>query len=248
MSGILIVTGGSRGIGAACARLGARDGYDVCVNYLAARDRADAVVREVEAQGRRAIAVQADMAIEDDVVRMFETVDRELGTVTALVNNAARGVTYGPTSRVKAEELAQLWATNITGPFIASREAVKRMSTRNGGKGGAICNISSIGVKLLGANTFVDYAASKAAVESLTLGLAQEVADQGIRITAVRPGLIDTEMHVRYGNPNRVAEVAPTLPLKRAGTPEEVAEVVLFLLSEKSSYVTKTIVDVAGGR
>jgi len=248
MTGVLIVTGGSRGIGAACAILGARQGYDVCVNYLENGARADGVVAAIKALGRRAIAVQADMANEPDIVRMFETVDAELGAVTALINNAARAVKYGPTSRVTAESLAPLWATNITGPFIASREAVKRMSTRSGGKGGAICNISSIGVKLLGAGAFVDYAASKAALEALTLGLAQEVADQGIRITAVRPGLIDTEIHVKSGNPNRVAEVAPTLPLKRAGTPDEVAAVVLFLLSAQASYVTKTIIDIAGGR
>jgi len=248
MTGVLIVTGGSRGIGAACALLGAKAGHDVCVNYLEAEARALETVRAIEKLGRRAIAVQADMAREDDIVRMFERVDRELGPVTALVNNAAMAVKYGPTSRVTGEGLARLWATNITGPFIASREAVKRMSTRGGGKGGAICNISSIAVKLLGGGAFVDYAASKAALEALTLGLAQEVADQGIRITAVRPGLIDTEIHVRSGNPNRVAEVAPTLPLKRAGTPEEVAEVVLFLLSAKASYVTKTIIDIAGGR
>ncbi len=248
MTGVLIVTGGSRGIGAACAILGARQGYDVCVNYLENAARAEGVVAAIKALGRRAIAVQADMAIEPDIVRMFAAVDAELGTVTALINNAARAVKYGPTLRVTAESLAPLWATNITGPFIASREAVKRMSTKSGGKGGAICNISSIGVKLLGAGAFVDYAASKAALEALTLGLAQEVADQGIRITAVRPGLIDTEIHVRSGNPNRVAEVAPTLPLKRAGTPDEVAAVVLFLLSEQASYVTKTIIDIAGGR
>lgn len=248
MAGVLIVTGGGRGIGAACARLGARQGYDVSVNYLENAARADAVVVEIRALGRRAIAVQADMASEADIVRLFETTDRELGTVTALVNNAARTVQYGPTLRVTADSLAPLWATNITGPFIASREAVKRMSTRFGGKGGAICNISSIGVSLLGGGQFVDYAASKAALEALTLGLAQEVADQGIRVTAVRPGLIDTEIHRQAGNPNRVAEVAPTLPLKRAGTPEEVAAVVLFLLSAAASYVTKTIVDIAGGR
>lgn len=248
MTGILIVTGGSRGIGAACARLGAEQGFDVCVNYLDSPDRAAGVVREIEAMGRRAIAVKADMASEGDVVRMFETVDRELGPLTALINNAGRAVKYGPTSRVTAAGLSALWATNITGPFIACREAVRRMSTRNGGKGGAICNISSVAATAYGAGLLVDYAASKAALDVLTLGLAQEVADQGIRITGVRPGLIDTEIHVRSGNPNRVAEVAPTLPLKRAGTPEEVAAVVLFLLSAPASYVTKTIIDVAGGR
>ncbi|MBM3490850.1 MAG: SDR family oxidoreductase [Alphaproteobacteria bacterium] len=248
MAEVLIVTGGSRGIGAACARLGAARGYDVCVNYLENAARAEQVVAEVRAAGRRAIAVQADLASEPDILRLFAATDRELGTVTALINNAARTVSYGPTTRVTAATLAPLWATNITGPFIACREAVRRMSTRHGGKGGAICNISSIGVTLLGGGQFVDYAASKAALEALTLGLAQEVADQGIRVTAIRPGLIDTEIHVRAGNPNRVAEVAPTLPLKRAGTPEEVAAVVLFLLSAEASYVTKTILDIAGGR
>jgi len=248
VTGVLIVTGASRGIGAACARLGARAGYDVCVNYATRRERAEEVAADVRRAGRRAIVVQADMGNEAEIVALFERVDRELGPLRALVNNAAITVKYGPTSRVTAEQLSRLWAVNVTGPFICCREAVRRMSTANGGAGGAICNLSSLGVTLLGAGQFVDYAASKAAVEALTLGLAQEVAGQGIRVTAVRPGLIDTEIHVMAGNPNRVAEVAPTLPMRRAGAPEEVAEAILWLLSDKASYVAKTILDVGGGR
>ena len=247
-AGVLVVTGASRGIGAACARLGAASGYDVCVNFVSRADRAERVASEVRELGRRAICVQADMGSEAEIVAMFERIDAELGPPRALINNAAITVKYGPTSRVTGDQLARLWAVNVTGPFICCREAVKRMSTEAGGRGGAICNLSSLGVTLLGGGQFVDYAASKAAVEALTLGLAQEVAGQGIRVTAVRPGLIDTEIHALAGNPNRVAEVAPTLPMKRAGSPEEVAETILWLLSDKASYVTKTIVDVGGGR
>jgi NAD(P)-dependent dehydrogenase (short-subunit alcohol dehydrogenase family) len=245
---VLIVTGASRGIGAACARLGAAAGYDVCVNFVSRRERAEQVADEVRRLGRRALLAQADMGDEAQIVEMFERVDAELGPAAALVNNAAITVKYGPTTRVTAQELARLWAVNVTGPFICCREAIRRMSTASGGRGGAICNVSSLGVTLLGGGQFVDYAASKAAVEALTLGLAQEVAGQGIRVTAVRPGLIDTEIHALAGNPDRVAEVAPTLPMKRAGAPEEVAETILWLLSDKASYVTKTIVDVGGGR
>ena len=245
---VLIVTGASKGIGAACARLGARDGYAVAVNYNSDEDGAAAVVRDIRAAGGRAVAVQADLAKEADVVRLFETVDMALGPLTALVNNAGIAPAYGPIDRITQESLWRLWAVNVAGPFLACREAVKRMSTRHGGRGGAIVNLSSLATRLLGPGQFVDYAATKSAVDTLTLGLAMEVADQGIRVAGVSPGLIDTGAHARSGNPDRVAQVAPTLPLKRAGTSEEVAETVLWLLSDRASYVTRTIVEVAGGR
>jgi len=248
MAGVLLVTGASRGIGAACARLGAAEGYRVCVNYRTAPELADAVVADIRQAGGEAIAVGADVAEETEVVAMFERVDRELGPLTALVNNAAFSPAYGPLDRVTQASLARLWAVNVTGPFLCCREAVRRMSTAKGGGGGAIVNVSSMATRLLGPKLFVDYAAAKAAVDTLTLGLAMEVADQGIRVNGVSPGLIDTGIHARSGNPDRVREVAATLPMKRAGTPEEVAQVILWLLSAQASYVARTIVEVGGGR
>ncbi len=245
---ILMVTGGSRGIGAACARLAAAAGYDVCVNY--ARDEAAArqVVAEVAAHGRRAIAVQADVGSESDVSRLFETCDRELGPVGALLNNA--GV-VAPASRVDAMDaarIARLLRINVLGAFLAAREAVRRMSTRHGGAGGVIVNVSSAAARLGSPGEYVDYAASKAAVDTMTLGLALEVAGEGIRVAGVRPGLIDTDIHDSQGAVGRLERLAPSVPMKRAGTPEEVARAALWLMSDEASYVTGSMLDVAGGR
>ena len=245
---ILMITGGSRGIGAACARLAAAAGYDVCVNYARDETAARQVLAEVIAHGRRAIAVQADVGSEADVSRLFETCDRELGPVGALLNNA--GV-VAPASRVDAmdaDRITHLLRINVLGSFLAAREAVRRMSTRHGGAGGVIVNVSSAAARLGSPGEYVDYAASKAAVDTLTLGLALEVADEGIRVAGVRPGLIDTDIHDSQGAVGRLARLAPSVPMKRAGTPEEVARAALWLMSDEASYVTGTVLDVAGGR
>jgi NAD(P)-dependent dehydrogenase (short-subunit alcohol dehydrogenase family) len=245
---IMIVTGGSRGIGAATARLAAQRGYDLCVNYLGHAECAEAVVREAEAAGRRAIAVQADVSKEDQVERLFETVDRDLGPLTALVNNA--GVT-GRSSRldaVEAETLERVLDINVLGVMLCARAAVKRMSTKHGGQGGAIANVSSAAASLGGPGEYVWYAASKGAVDSLTVGLAKEVAGEGIRVNGVAPGLIETEIHAAGGNPQRLEALAPSVPLGRAAGPEEVAEPILWLLSEAASYTTGAILRVGGGR
>jgi len=245
---VLLVTGGSRGIGAACALLGAAAGYDVCVNYAGDAAAAQRVVDGVRAAGRRAVAVQGDVGVEADVVRLFATCDRELGGVTALVNNA--GV-VSPPSRVDAmdaERIARVLRINVLGAFLAAREAVRRMSTRHGGAGGVIVNISSAAARLGSAGEYVDYAASKGAIDTMTLGLAREVADEGIRVAAIRPGLIDTDIHESQGDVGRLDRLAPSVPVKRAGTPEEVARAALWLMSDEASYVTGSILDVAGGR
>ena len=248
MTGVLIVTGGSRGIGAATAKLGGARGYKVAVNYNRNPAHAEAVVNEIEKAGGRAIAVQADVSREDDVVRLFETVDRELGPVTALFNNAGIVHLMKPITEVVASELDEMWRVNITSQFLCAREAAKRMSTKLGGKGGAIVNMSLAAARLGGANGSLSYAASKGAIDTFTTGLALELAPQGIRVTAVRPGLIETTIHDDMGDKERLAKLGPTVPLGRTGKPEEVAEVVLFLLSPQASYVTNTIIDIGGGR
>lgn len=248
MAGILIVTGGSRGIGAATARLGGLSGYDVAVNYNRHPERAAEVVEEIKRAGRRAIAVQADVSVEADVVRLFETVDRELGPVTALFNNAGIVHRMRPITEVTQAELDNLWRVNITSQFLCAREAAKRMSTRLGGQGGSIVNMSSAAARLGGANGQLGYAASKGAIDTFTRGLALELGPQGIRVNAVRPGLIETEIHDDMGDKDRLAKLRPTVPLGRTGRAEEVAEAVLWLLSPQASYVTNSIVDVGGGR
>ncbi len=244
----LIVTGGSRGIGAATARLAATRGYDVCLSYANRADAAQSVVKDCEAQGVRAVAVQADVAAEPDVLRLFATAQDELGAPAVLVNNA--GI-VAPKTRVADLDVArieQMFAVNVTGAFLCAREAVRRMSTRLGGAGGAIVNVSSRAAVLGGSGQYVDYAAAKAAVDTLTLGLATEVADEGIRVTAVRPGLIYTDIHASGGEPGRVERLESTVPMGRGGRAEEVAEAILWLASDTASYVTGTILDVAGGR
>jgi NAD(P)-dependent dehydrogenase (short-subunit alcohol dehydrogenase family) len=248
MSGIIIVTGGSRGIGAATARLAATRGYAVCVNYRSNIAAADQVVSAITRSGGRAIAVQADLAVESDVVTLFETCDREFGRLTALVNNAAILETQSRVENIDAARLQRVFATNVTGAFICAREAVKRMSTKHGGRGGAIVNVSSAASRIGGAEEYVDYAASKGAIDTLTLGLAKEVATEGIRVNAVRPGVIRTEIHASGGEPGRVDRVKASVPMQRGGDADEVAKAILWLLSGEASYTTGAFLDVSGGR
>ena len=248
MSKVLLITGGSRGIGAATALLAAGQGYAVAVNYAANSLAADEVVRQIRAGGGNAITVQADVAIETDVLAMFKKVDAKLGRLTALVNNA--GV-VDMTSRVDAmslERLQRMFAINVFGSFMCAREAVKRMSTRYEGEGGAIVNVSSAAARLGAPGQYVDYAAAKGAIDTFTVGLAKELATEGIRVNAVRPGIIETEIHASGGLPNRVRELGPQVPMQRAGTAAEVAEAIVWLLGENSSYTTGTLLDVSGGR
>ena len=245
---VIVITGASRGIGAATARLAAGRGYSVCVNYRSNRTAADLVVRDVERAGQRAVAIQGDVTIEDDVVRLFGTVDRELGPVAALVNNAGILETQTRVEHMDASRITRVFATNVTGAFICAREAVKRMSTARGGKGGAIVNVSSRAAVLGAPGEYVDYAASKAALDTLTIGLAREVAAEGIRVNGVRAGIIYTDIHASGGEPGRVDRLGPSLPMKRGGDPDEVARAILWLLSDEASYTTGSFIDVSGGR
>jgi NAD(P)-dependent dehydrogenase (short-subunit alcohol dehydrogenase family) len=248
MSGVLVVTGGSRGIGAATARLGGERGFAVCVNYNSSPDRAEDVVRAITDAGGTAVAVQADVSTEDGATALFAQADAELGPVTALFNNAGTILKSGLVSECTADDLERLWRINVTSQFLCAREAVKRMSTKHGGKGGAIVNMSSVHARIGAPGAFVSYAASKGAIDTFTQGLALEVVDQGIRVNAVRPGVIDTEIHALGGDPDRPRNIGPSLPMGRAGRPEEVARTVLWLLSDEASYVVNAVVDVGGGR
>jgi len=244
----MIVTGGGRGIGAATARLAARRGYAVALNYEKNREVAEALARKIIQSGGKAIAVQANVASETEVVGMFEAVDRSLGRVSALVNNAGIVDRGTRVEQMSAARIARMFAINVTGSFLCAREAVKRMSTRNGGGGGAIVNVSSIASRLGGAGEYVDYAASKGAIDSFTIGLAKEVGPEGIRVNAVRPGIIRTEIHMASGDPARVERIGPSAPLQRPGEAEEVAQAIVWLLSDEASYMTGALVDVTGGR
>jgi len=244
---ILLVTGGGRGIGAATARMAAARGYDVCVNYRANKDAASSVVTDVTAAGRRAIAVAADVSIEADVVRLFETCDRELGRVDALVNNAAVLERQMRLDAMDAVRVTRVLATNVVGPFLCAREAVRRMSTKYGGRGGAIVNVSSGASRLGSPNEYIDYAASKGALDTMTTGLAREVAAEGIRVNAVRAGHVYTELHASGGEPGRVERVKSLVAMKRGGQPEEIASAILWLLSSEASYATGAFLDVSGG-
>ena len=245
---VAIITGGSRGIGAATAKLLANKGYRICVNYRSDEVIADAVVNELASYGTTAIAVQADIGKEDDVVRLFEVVDQKLGPISALVNNAGILLPQMRVEAMAASRINQIFETNVTGAFLCCREAVKRMSTRHGGRGGSIVNVSSAASRLGAAGEYVDYAASKGAIDTLTRGLALEVAAEDIRVNCVRPGFIHTGMHSDGGEPDRIARVVDSIPLKRGGTPEEVANAIYWLLSDEASYSTGSFIDLAGGR
>ncbi|MEM9450646.1 MAG: SDR family oxidoreductase [Cyanobacteria bacterium P01_E01_bin.6] len=248
MENVMIITGGSRGIGAATACLAAERGYAVCVNYRRNQDAADSVVNSITQGGGRAIAIAADVASDHDVIHLFEAVDEQLGTVTALVNNAGTLEKQARVESMDAARLNRVFATNITGSFLCAREAIKRMSTRHGGVGGAIVNVSSVAARLGSSGEYVDYAASKGAIDTLTIGLAKEVADEGIRVNAVRPGFIYTDIHASGGEPNRVERVKEFVPMKRGGQAIEVANAILWLLSAEASYTTGSFIDIAGGK
>jgi NAD(P)-dependent dehydrogenase (short-subunit alcohol dehydrogenase family) len=247
-NGTLIVTGASRGIGAAIAKLASERGFSIAVNFATGKPEARAIAEQIIAAGGRACAIQADVAREEDVVRLFETAERELGPIKALVNNAAITGGFARVDSVSATTLTQVMAVNVTGAILCAREAVRRMSTRHGGTGGVIVNISSRAAKTGSAGEWVHYAASKGAIDSFTIGLAREVATEGIRVNAVAPGLIDTGLHAANGAPDRLERLAATIPMHRSGTPLEVAEGVLWLLSPAAAYTTGAILEIGGGR
>ena len=244
---VAIVTGGSRGIGAATSLLLAKAGYLVVVNYVSNAAAANAIVTQIEKAGGKAAAIKGDVASEKDIVSLFEAAD-QLGQLKVLVNNAGIIDLKARVDEMSAERLARMFAINITGSFLCAREAVKRMSTRHGGTGGAIVNLSSAAATLGAPGWFVDYAASKGAIDTFTIGLAREVASEGIRVNGVRPGIIDTDIHASGGEPDRVAQMRMQLPMQREGTSLEVAEAIVWLASEKASYVTGTCLGVSGGR
>jgi NAD(P)-dependent dehydrogenase (short-subunit alcohol dehydrogenase family) len=244
----LLITGARRGIGAATAVLAAQRGWDVAVNYTRDAAAAEAVAAQVREHGRRAIVVQADVSVEAEVLALFAAVDRDLGALHGLVNNA--GVVDLPSrvDQMSVARLTRMFAINLTGSFVCAREAVKRMSTRHGGSGGVIVNLSSAAARLSAAGQYVDYAAAKAGIDIFTLGLAREVANEGVRVNAVRPGIIDTDIHASGGQPDRAAQTAPMVPMQRAGSAMEVAQAIVWLLSDESSYSTGAVLDVTGGR
>lgn len=244
----MVITGASRGIGAVTARLAAQRGYAVCVNYRTNKAASESLVQQIRSDGGEAIAVGADVASEVDIVRLFKTVDEQLGRLTALVNNAGILETQMRIETMDAERLNRVFTTNITGSFLCAREAILRMSTKHGGNGGGIVNVSSAAARFGSAGEYVDYAASKGAIDTFTLGLSREVAGEGIRVNAVRPAFIYTDIHASGGDPHRVDRLKDSLPMKRGGQPEEVANAILWLLSEEASYVTGTFIEQAGGR
>jgi len=243
MAGVMLITGGSRGIGAATARLAAERGYKVCVNYVRNRAAAEAVARDAGG-----IAVAADVAVETDVVRLFQAVDERLGRLSVLVNNAGIVDRAARVDEMTLQRLERMFTVNVTGSFLCAREAVKRMSTRHGGQGGCIVNISSIASRIGAPGQYVDYAAAKAAIDTMTVGLSKEVGGEGIRVNAIRPGVIKTEIHASGGDPGRAERIGASAPLGRAGDPEEIARAILWLASDEASYVTGAILDVTGGR
>ncbi|MFC7407912.1 SDR family oxidoreductase [Hydrogenophaga atypica] len=248
MSRVLLVTGGGRGIGAATCLLAAQRGYAVAVNYQANSLAADEVVRQIRASGGTAMAVQADVADEAQVLRMFAQVDAKLGRLDALVNNAGVVDVAQRVDEMDVARWQRMFNTNVIGSMLCAREAVRRMSTRHGGQGGAIVNVSSVAAKLGSAGQYVDYAASKAAIDTFTLGLAHEVATEGVRVNAVRPGIIDTEIHASGGQPDRAQRLSHLIPMQRPGTAQEIAAAIMWLLSDEASYTTGAVLDVGGGR
>lgn len=248
MEKVILITGASRGIGAATALLAAREGYRICINYQNDEQAAHRVLEQVRELGAEAITVCADVSIEDEVSHLFNRVDAELGRVTALVNNAG---TVGQKSRVEEMSefrLLKIMKTNVVGPILCAKHAVQRMSTLHGGQGGSIVNVSSVAARLGSPSEYVDYAASKGALDTFTVGLSREVAGEGIRVNAVRPGYIHTDFHALSGDPDRVSKLESTLPMGRGGQASEVAEAIIWLLSDKASYSTGTFVDLGGGR
>ena len=248
MNKVAIITGASRGIGAATAIRLASDGYDICVNYVSNENAANDIVDQVKSKGVRCIAVQADISQEEDVKRLFSTVDKELGTLSVLVNNAGILFPQSKVSQMDATRINQVLSINVTGSFLCCKEAILRMSNEQGGSGGVIVNVSSAASRIGSANEYVDYAASKGAIDTLTLGLSKEVANEGIRVNSVRPGFIYTEMHASGGEPERVERIKNTLPLNKGGKPEEVAAAIAWLVSDESSYTTGAFIEVSGGR
>lgn len=248
MNPILLITGGSRGIGAATALLAAQRGYAVAVNYTNNEEAADDVVRQIRASGGNAITVQANVAIESQVLAMFDKIDDTLGRLTALVNNAGVVDVAARVDEMSVARIKRMFDINVLGGFLCAREAVLRMSTRHGGAGGTIVNVSSVAARLGGASQYVDYAASKGAIDAFTVGLAKEVALEGIRVNAVRPGIIETDIHASGGQPERARQMAPMVPMHRAGSALEVAQAIVWLLSAESSYTTGALLDVTGGR
>lgn len=248
MNKTILVTGGSRGIGAATALLAARKGYNVCVNYNRDKTSAEKIANEILESGLRAITVQADISSEKDVLRMFETTINEFGYIDALVNNAGILEKQMRLDEMSAERFERVFSINITGYFLCAREAVRMMSTKHGGRGGAIVNVSSIAAKAGSPGEYIDYAATKGAVDTMTTGLAREVAEEGIRVNCVRPGFIYTDIHISGGEPDRVNRIKDFIPMKRGGHPEEVAGAILWLLSDEASFTTGTFIDVAGGK
>ena len=248
MEKIALITGASRGIGAAAARLAAKHGWAVAVNYLANDAAAQAVVDDIRANGGTAIAVQGDVASEADILALFQTVDTQLGRISALVNNAGVVDVTARVDAMSTERLRRMFDTNVIGSIVCAREAVRRMSTRHGGSGGAIVNVSSAASRLGSAHQYVDYAAAKGAIDTFTIGLAREVAAEGIRVNAVRPGLIETDIHASGGLPDRVRDLSHQVPMQRGGTADEVAEAIVWLMSPAASYTTATLMDVSGGR
>lgn len=244
---VMLITGAGRGIGAAIARAAAAQRYHLVLNYSVAADATEELAAEIRETGARAVTVRADVGEEDDVLRMFATIDERFGTLDVLVNNAGIAGGYGPLESVTAEMLARLWAVNITGPFMCSREAAARMRTDTGGRGGSIINISSKAAVLGGSHEWVHYAASKGALDTMTVGLSKELADVGVRVNGVRPGLIESDFHL-HATPGRVERLAPTIPMQRSGSAAEVAPAVLWLASPEASYVTGAFIDVTGGR
>ena len=244
---VVLITGASTGIGASTAILSAQNGYDVAFTYLQDKTSAEKVAEQIKILGAQVLMIQANVAIEDDILKTFDSIDKKFGRLDALVNNAGilRQKLF---SEIDYDELQKLFAVNVIGSFICAREAVKRMAKSKGGRGGNIVNVSSIASRLGSPFEYIDYAATKGAIDTFTIGLAKEVADEGIRVNAVRPGIINTELHAKGGEPGRIARLAPSIPLKRAGEPIEVAHAILWLMSDQSSFTTGHLLDVGGGR
>ncbi|MCF6755099.1 SDR family oxidoreductase [Pseudomonas balearica] len=248
MDKVMLITGASRGIGAATAQLAARRGYAVCLNYRQRADAAEQLAQRIRQAGGRAITVAADVADEEQVAALFAAIDREFGRLDVLVNNAGMLERQMRLEEMDAARLQRVFATNVQGSFLCAREAIKRMSTAHGGRGGAIVNLSSVAARLGAPNEYIDYAAAKAAIDAMTIGLAKEVAAEGIRVNAVRPGVVYTDIHASGGEPDRVERVRASVPMARGGQPEEIAEAVLWLASDQASYTSGALLDVAGGR